>query len=246
MEEKSSFSLSQGIVEEFVDNEIFGEAKAQQLTISRGVSIVSLSEDERSLSRNDSASDLKNDNMITDVDGHVTVKRESSLKEDVELEEKEEEIPSMTLPLPRRASRTKNEEEAPKVNGEISNDKKAEVADDEDEISDPAVSNLLRRIKQQRSVLEDILNKEKEIEAADFGKSLLPDVELVPLEKPEVVKKEEEKIEVVEEKPKSKKAKDKPRKESLVKTEVQSEIVNKVEEQPETVKKGMESLEEGI
>ena len=264
MEEKSSFSLSQGIVEEFMDNEMFGEAKSQRLTISRGVSIVSLSEDERSLSRNDSASDLnKNDNTITDVDGHVTVKRESSLKEDVEMEEKEEEIPSMTLPLPRRASRSKNEGEIPKINGDLPNGKKADIADndDEDDVSDPAVSNLLRRIKQQRSLLEEILNKEKEIEAVPLPTSLGPDVELVPLEKPEpeVINKVEEKTEikatepvVIEEKPKMKKAKEKARKESLEltetikKPEVQSETVNKIEEQHETVKKGMESTIEGI
>lgn len=204
MEEKSSFSLSQGIVEEFVDNELFGELRAQNLSISRGVSIVSLSEDERTISRNNS------DNMIADQDGHVTVKRESSLKEDVELEESEE-IPNLTLPLPRRASAARKADDSPKLNGEIKNNV-AELSkdDDEDDISDPAVSNLLRRIKQQRSVLEEILNKEKEPQSVN--------VEAIVSES---VVAQEEKILTPEKEP-----------EILIQEEIQPKIVKKEVESP--------------
>lgn len=198
LEEKSSCLTTQGIVEEFSDGESFAETRSQKLSISRGVSIVSLSEDERPLSRDSSGNNvLLESNFKVDHEDNLTIKRESSLKEEeAEIEPKAEETPSVTLKLHKRPSlaqegtkteeknveksqkaeikpcskeiEVKIEEASKKVDAklkEIDRDSKIASSDTQrsnslDEGDDPEVDKLLRRIKEQRSVLQEILNKE--------------------------------------------------------------------------------------
>lgn len=133
-EEKTSFSFSTGIVEEFSDNEGFGERT--KLSVSRGVSIVSVSEDERTLSRNSSMNDIKNEiNLKYDNDDNYIIRRESSLKE--------------------------IEEDALSLKSEnLKDEKVVELNNGLDEI-DPEIDALLKRVQKQTSVLQEIIEKEK-------------------------------------------------------------------------------------
>lgn len=81
----SNASVSQGIVEEWLDSEYPNVQSRQTLEVNRGVSIVSLSEDERTLSRNDSNSDINDKKLEED--------EESNDKRNFERKESSEESP---------------------------------------------------------------------------------------------------------------------------------------------------------
>lgn len=202
LQEKTRFSFSAGIVEEFSDGEGFAEARSQRLSVSRGVSIVSVSEDERTLSRNSSINDLRTEpNAKYDTEGNIPIKRESSLKESeledqlsLHLEPKNEllknrsggSVEEVTVALPKKGKQQESSlENKPNLSKSVeTGDVKlvesslqprkqsitsdvvlpkilnADISLDDDEL-DPEIDALLKRVQRQRSVLQEILEKEK-------------------------------------------------------------------------------------
>lgn len=155
VEERSNSGHSFGLVEEYSESEV----KANKLFVNRGLSIVSLSDDERSLSRNNSLNEMdeidSNDEANCGDEGPGPQKgSETEAPEGKKAVETSAEIPKF-------GQMNEGQSEEPEVK-QNRMPAESEPANDECDGEDADMNNLLQRIKQQRSVLEDILNKENE------------------------------------------------------------------------------------
>lgn len=202
-EDEKNLHVTTGLVEECLDSENVSEHSHNRLHISRGVSIVSLSEDERTLSRNNSAVDASEKNDEIENEKELTAEEESPQKHEAkesdywtspkgaeiadtfeDVKEKKDEMfeapPNESGPVGEPDFGQKNSlNDFPQQNDNddaffkpqakydspgLETLRKSETANELDSESDveedPAVKALLKRIKKQRSVLEEILTKE--------------------------------------------------------------------------------------